>query len=183
MMTRRLVEKFKGENFLACSDRFKSLMILENELYEQMFKGADSKDTEIDDSDFSNDQVLGLSKRLKHMFLLHCDSKVDPTLRSHTTYHGLELWRRLHQQFNPTSKMTSMGRLVNIISARFDISTLEQQIFLWGQAISKYESGAGSPLPITIKIAILIKGASGPLQHSPAGHGPWQADGPSRQDR
>ena len=89
MLTKGLVEKFRGENFLAFSDRLKGLMILENDLYEQLFKGAESSDQEINDADFPNAEKLGLSKILTRILLLHCDSTIDPILQAHTTDHGL----------------------------------------------------------------------------------------------
>jgi len=125
MMRGLVVEKFNGENFLSFADRFKSLMFLENALYENMLNGAESKDEEIDDDDFTNDEAISLSRRLKHILLLHCEKMIDPVLQQHTTDHGLELWRRLHRQFNPRSRMTSMGRLVSIMAVTFELSTLE----------------------------------------------------------
>ena len=159
-----VVEKFQGENFLSFADRFKSLMILDNALYENMLNGAESKDKEIDDDDFSDEEAIALSKRLKHILLLHCEKSIDPVLQQHTTEHGLELWRRLHQRFNQRSRMTSMGRLVSIMSVIFELSTLENQMVLWEQEISKYETETASLLPDSIKIAVLIKGTSGNLQ-------------------
>ena len=73
MMRGLVVEKFNGENFLSFADRFKSLMILENALYENTLNGAESKDEEIDDDDFTNDEAISLSGRLKHLLLLHCE--------------------------------------------------------------------------------------------------------------
>ena len=139
-------------------------MILDNELYENMLDGAKSMEREIDDSDFSNEEAINLSKRLKHIILLHCEETIDPVLQAHTTQHGLELWRRLHHRFNPRSRMTSMGRLVSIMAVTFELSTLENQLVLWEQEISKYEAETNSLLPDTIKIALLIKGTSGNLQ-------------------
>ena len=85
MMRGLVVEKFNGENFLSFADRFESLMILENALYENMLNGAESKDEEIDDDDFTNDESISLSKRLKHILLLHCEKMIDPVLQQHTT--------------------------------------------------------------------------------------------------
>ena len=79
-----VVEKFNGENFLSFADRFKSLMILDNALYENMLNGAESKDKEIDDDDFSDEEAIALSKRLKHLLLLHCEKNDRPS--STTTY-------------------------------------------------------------------------------------------------
>ena len=76
-----VVEKFNGENFLSFADRFKSLMILDNALYENMLNGAESKDKEIDDDDFSDEEAIARSKRLKHLLLLHCEKMIDPVLQ------------------------------------------------------------------------------------------------------
>jgi UDP-N-acetylenolpyruvoylglucosamine reductase len=51
-----------------------------------------------------------------------------------------------------------------IIEAKFEVSTLEQQIVLWEQEISKYEVEKSRPLPDSIKIATLTNGTTGPLQ-------------------
>jgi hypothetical protein len=57
-----------------------------------------------------------------------------------------------------------MGRLVSILAVTFELSTLENQLVLWEQEISKYETETTSLLPDSIKIAVLIKGTSGSLQ-------------------
>ena len=170
MSTRQLVDKFNGNNFLSFADRFKCMMILENVLYEEMFRVAESTEDSITDESFlradgsMNQEKLSLSKRLKCFVVLHCDASIDPVLQAHTTEHGLELWRRLNERFDAKSRMTSMGRLSKIISMQFDTTNLETQLVLWEQEISKYEVETQSPLPDSIKIAVLINGTTGPLQ-------------------
>ena len=68
-----MINKLEGENFLAFSKRFKSLMILENPIYENMLNNAESRDTEITGLDFSDDESIELSKKLKLILLLYCD--------------------------------------------------------------------------------------------------------------
>ena len=166
------VEKFDGKiNFSGWSIRFKGMMSLIDESYDDLFTHFETEqfNRPIVDEDFKNssgelnEKFMGLSKKLKTYIASHCDYSIDVVLQSGTTKHGFEMWRRLRERFEHKSALTTAGRLSKVLSFRFNVETLESDMATFEHEIAQTEIESGQVLFDMIKIGILINGTSGGL--------------------
>ena len=154
----------KVEEWDSWSRKLKACLTSMNPLYAKLFRVAETAAEIINDDSFTegHEEEEKLSRELHGILVQLCGGPSEVLLQQIDTDHGCEDWRKLHEYYKRPSLSTSLGRLVKILDYPF--KKMEEDLMKWEGEVAAFERETGSPLPSMVKIAVLIKQSSGPLQ-------------------
>ena len=139
---------------------------MKNLRYQAFFDLAERELTPITNENFKSpdneeyDQTnIQLSHELQYALINVCEGPALSVVKQRASPHGIETWRRLHQNFGTTSTTSSMGRLAAILEFNFNDNNLENDFVKWESEIQKFEKETTSALADVVKIAILMNKA------------------------
>ena len=156
------------------STRFKAYMCLQNKDYGKLIRAAEESATEMLDTDLelsaSTEEEghlwLQMAKDMHYILLSICTDAAATVVRRNSVgdCNGFETYRQLYNRFYTPVGTRSIGYLTALLKPKFDENKFEETFLQWEYDVSRYERDTATPLPDSVKIAILLNETTGALQ-------------------
>ena len=104
-----------------------------------------------------------VSKTLYHCFVQLLEGRAAQIARAAERGHGLHVWRKLKEEYEPSSASRLSSMLVGLLQPNFEKDTLVK-IECWEQNLARYITDGGEPIPDSVKSAIFQKALPKNLQ-------------------
>ena len=111
-----------------------------------------------------NNQLSLFSKQLAHMLAQITDGAARASVRNEDTENGVEIWRRLFNQFSLPARARATNLLNEIIAFRLRGDHLESDLSDFIILKNRHEKTTGVPLDDDLLITLTMQKTTGPLQ-------------------
>ena len=107
---------------------------------------------------------IQMSADLKYILISITSGSAAMICRQYQQATGFEIWRQLHVRFMIPTGTRGIGYLTRLLKPTFDQHNFEESFTQWEYEVNRFETDNQSPLPDTVKVAILLNETKGSLQ-------------------
>eukprot|EP00972_Heterocapsa_arctica_P086233 12711574-Heterocapsa_arctica.AAC.1 len=105
---------------------------------------------------------LAKARLLYDILVQVCSGQTLSLLRLNAESNGLECWRQLHFEFEPTTATRTTAVLSSILMPAWSVNkAFLEQLMEWEHACDVYAEASGHQLPEDVKCAIVARWAPG----------------------
>ena len=139
-------------------------MCLSNPKFKALFELAQNSGSSPVDLDLEEDEAEVLSFQLQNALIALCDGPSSKIVqRQEKSENGAESWRLLFNRYSPSTRSKATGRMMKILTWKFNMENFENSFNEWEAEISRYDSEQSTPFSDEVKIGVLYLRTSGPL--------------------
>ena len=154
----------KDESWDLFQYKFRAYMNLANPKFKTLFEMAQSAGSTPVDLELELPEVEQLSTMLQNALIALCDGPAAKIVqRQDLSENGLESWRQLYNRYSPSKRSKATGRMMKILTWKFNMDQFENSFNEWEAEIAKYDSEQVTPFSDEVKIGVLYLRTSGPL--------------------